>query len=76
MSNNIKLAKLLLEYLEKYPNQRFGQALVNLDVLILHWNDDKCQMDIQDPYYERDGVMLERAQKAFDKIANGEQEGI
>lgn len=35
---NLEIVDLIKQYLEKYPDQRFNQALVNLDIAITKHN--------------------------------------
>lgn len=47
---NITILRLLEEYLRHYPDMRFGQALVNLNIV----EKDK------DPFYDEPGDTIER----------------
>ena len=57
-----KYNKLILEILsklvEKYPDLRFGQILVNTDIIT--YKNDYDEMVPRDPYYEEPEVTLER----------------
>ena len=57
-----KYNKLILEILsklvEKYPDLRFGQILVNADIIT--YKNDYDEMVPRDPYYEEPEVTLER----------------
>lgn len=49
---NMEILRILKEYLENYPDMRFGQALMNLD--ILHYKNSKYEnsdsYNVQDPF--------------------------
>lgn len=57
---NLRLLEIIQAYLEKYPSLRFGQALINLN--ILEPTDDTNL--VKDPYYTEPMAMLERIQKS------------
>jgi hypothetical protein len=50
LKDNITILRLLEEYLRHYPDMRFGQALVNLNIV----EKDK------DPFYDEPASTLER----------------
>lgn len=49
---NMEIVEILTKYFEKYPDIRFGQALINLD--ILHYKNSKYEnidsYNVQDPF--------------------------
>ena len=49
---NIEILHLLGTYLEKNPDIRFGQALVDLNVLKYRSIDNGMNIKISDPYHE------------------------
>lgn len=53
---NLRLLEIIQDYLEKYPSLRFGQALINLNILEPTDNTDL----VKDPYYTEPMAMLER----------------
>ena len=57
-----KYNKLILETLskliDKYPDLRFGQILVNAEIIT--YKNDYDEMVPRDPYYEEPEVTLER----------------
>ena len=70
-----KYNKLILEILsklvEKYPDLRFGQILVNADIIT--YKNDYDEMVPRDPYYEEPEVTLERIKNnkfAFKELFN------
>lgn len=65
IQDNIKMAKLLLEYLEKYPEIRFAQALYNLN--ILDYEDDKLN------FYTADLTILNRVTEEFNSQLKDKQ---
>jgi hypothetical protein len=70
-----KYNKLILEILsklvEKYPDLRFGQILVNAEIIT--YKNDYDEMIPRDPYYEEPEVTLERMKNnkfAFKELFN------
>lgn len=59
-----KYNKLILERLsklvEKYPDLRFGQILVNSDVIQFTKDDKGFPLTVKDPYFEEPEVTWER----------------
>lgn len=53
---NLRLLEIIQDYLEKYPSLRFGQVLVNLN--ILEPTDNTAV--VKDPYYDEPMAMLDR----------------
>ena len=53
---NLRLLGIIQDYLEKYPSLRFGQALVNLNILEPTDNTSV----VKDPYYDEPIAMLDR----------------
>ena len=58
---NRRLIEILSNYLESYPDMRFGQALVNLK--ILKTRTDVDHFEIVDPFNEEPVDMLNRVIK-------------
>lgn len=58
---NRQLIEILSNYLESYPDMRFGQALVNLK--ILKTRTDVDHFEIVDPFNEEPVDMLNRVIK-------------
>lgn len=62
---NMEILRILKEYLENYPDMRFGQALMNLD--ILHYKNSKYEnsdsYNVQDPFNYESVDMLAYIQK-------------
>jgi hypothetical protein len=70
-----KYNKLILETLsklvDKYPDLRFGQILVNAEIIT--YKNDYDEMVPRDPYYEEPEVTLERMKNnkfAFKELFN------
>ena len=70
-----KYNKLILETLsklvEKYPDLRFGQILVNAEIIT--YKNDYDEMVPKDPYYEEPEVIWERMKNnkfAFKELFN------
>jgi hypothetical protein len=59
--NKLILAKLS-ELIHKYPDQRFGQLLVNSEVIKLISSDK--QLLAEDPFYEEPNVTLKRMENS------------
>ena len=57
-----EIMKLIEEYLEKNPNQRFGQALYNLGVNEDDgkWKPETGSIKLRDIFYDTDEEVLER----------------
>ena len=57
---NKEILKILEDYVNKYPDWRFGQILVNSNVVtIIHTSNGT----VCDPFYEESKVTLEKAIK-------------
>ena len=56
---NLRLLEIIQDYLEKYPSLRFGQVLVNLN--ILEPTDNTAV--VKDPYYDEPMAMLDRIKR-------------
>ena len=72
-----KYNKLILERLsklvDKYPDLRFGQILVNCDIIELVPDYNNTAMIALDPFYEEPEVTLERIKNnkfAFKELFN------
>ena len=68
---NRKIISKLTELVEKYPDLRFGQILVNADIIT--YKNDYDEMVPRDPYYEEPEVTLERIKNnkfAFKELFN------
>lgn len=55
---NERILKELKDYLERYPDIRFGQALINLNILEMTDDNDKPQ--IKDPFNEESITIYNR----------------
>lgn len=53
---NLRLLEIIQDYLEKYPSLRFGQALVNLNIL----EPTDNMTVVKDPFYDEPMAMLDR----------------
>ena len=58
---NRKILEILGEYVDKYPDWRFGQILVNSNVVTVIHTSNGTVCD--DPFYEESKVTLEKAIK-------------
>ena len=67
-----KIIKLLSDYLEKNPDQRFTQALFNLGINEFEETNTIVKRDVQpilrDVYNDEDEVVLERVTKGIRHI--------
>lgn len=63
-----EILKLISDYLEKYPNQRFGQALFNLGVNEFIDDNDHTNYRIRDIHGDSDEKILERVKKRFERL--------
>lgn len=59
LAHNLSILAMLKTYLEMYPDMRFGQALVNMDVLQYGEAEDSGSQVI-DPFYEESSVTRDR----------------
>jgi hypothetical protein len=74
MDGNIELNKAIIElmtvYLNKYPSQRFGQMLFNLD--INQFSDKNCPENasylLRDIYNDEDDDILKRVEERLKSI--------
>jgi hypothetical protein len=58
LAHNLSILAMLKTYLEMYPDMRFGQALVNMDVLVSGTSTDLGV--VQDPFYDESSVIRDR----------------
>lgn len=58
---NKEILKILEDYINKYPDWRFGQILVNSNVVTVIHTSKGTVCD--DPFYEESKVTLEKAIK-------------
>ena len=76
--SNLQILKELTEYFEKYPESRFGQALINLG-----FTDDRIDLELGKHYndlpYNAEGAhylaklrMAKEAQEQINQRAHGE----
>lgn len=68
---NTAIVRKLEELIEKYPDIRFGQLLVNCDIIELYHDYD--EMVAKDPFYEEPEVTWERVKNnkfAFKELYN------
>lgn len=56
---NLKIVDILAEQVERYPNLRFGQILINTNVL-KHYAMDPNGFQVFDPFYEESADTYER----------------
>jgi hypothetical protein len=56
LAHNLSILAMLKTYLEMYPDMRFGQALVNMDVILL---EPELGVAI-DPFYDESSATRER----------------
>lgn len=63
---NKEILRLLTNFLEDYPDNRFGQALVNLNI-VQPIDDSTYTLGVKDPFYDRPEDMLERVRKTLDR---------
>ena len=65
-----EIMKLIVEYLEKNPCQRFGQALYNLGVNEDDgkWKPDNGEIKLRDIFYDTDEAVLERIRARIKKF--------
>lgn len=66
---NIEILIKLLKLVKKHPDLRFGQILVNADIIKLVPSDNKLLAE--DPFYEEPEVILNRMSK--NKFVNYEK---
>lgn len=62
---NKTILKALTEYLTKNPEQRFGQALVNLDIALEEHEGGPIYNHVD--FYEESEDVLNRVKKAIDE---------
>lgn len=67
LESNLEILRRLETYLKTWPDMRFGQALINLDILtytdiVSEQNDGTAVLHsvIEDPFYEEPAAMLKR----------------
>ena len=68
---NRKIISKLTELVEKYPDLRFGQLLVNADIII--YKNDYDEMAIENPFYEESELTWKRMRDnkfAFKELYN------
>lgn len=68
---NRKIISKLTELVEKYPDLRFGQLLVNADIII--YKNDYDEMVIEDLFYEESELTWKRMKDnkfAFKELYN------
>ncbi len=68
---NRKIISKLTELVEKYPDLRFGQLLVNTDIII--YRNDYDEMVVEDPFYEESELTWKRMKDnkfAFKELYN------
>ena len=62
---NLEILSVLANFFVENPDQRFGQALANLDIII---KDPYDPPKVVDPYYMESKDILKRAKAASKKI--------
>ena len=67
-----KIIKLVSEYLAENPDQRFTQALFNLDINQFQKNHDlrNIQYKLRDPYNDLDKDVISRIEKRTENFGN------
>lgn len=67
-----KIIKLISEYLAENPDQRFTQALFNLDINQFQKNDDlrNIEYKLRDPYNDLDKDVISRIEKRIKAFRN------
>ncbi len=70
---NLEIVEILRAYFEKYPDQRFHQGLVNLDIVVRPEQvGDKSNLGVwRDEYNTEPKTLLGRIKLALSNIANG-----
>ncbi|MGX9985909.1 hypothetical protein [Soonwooa purpurea] len=66
---HVEIIELISEFLKKYPNQRFGQALFNLAVNEFK-NDAENEFQLRDIYNDSDDEILMRIKKQIETHFN------
>lgn len=69
---NLKIIDKLKELIIKYPDMRFGQILVNTDIIQVVSNESGIPV-IQDPFYEEPEITWKRVKNnkfAFKELYN------
>jgi len=64
---NSEILNRLYQYITDNPDIRLGQALVNLDVLVML----PGLQTYRDPFYEEPDIMLARVDEAIEKQSKG-----
>lgn len=70
---NVAIVEKLRELVNKYPDLRFGQILVNADIIELDLDPGTGVTSCRDPYYEEPEYMWERMKNnkfAFKELFN------
>lgn len=63
---NFQILNMLRTIIGKYPNIRFGQALVALDIIQLTRSSNGDTV-VRDPFYEESEVICQRCHGVYDK---------
>ena len=63
---NFQILNMLGVIIGKYPDIRFGQALVDLDIIQLTQSSNG-DMVVKDPFYEESEVACQRCHDVYDK---------
>jgi len=64
---NIKILALIADYLDKYPGQRFGQVLFNLDIIEFADKTDPSR-NLRDIYNDSNKEIIDRIKSTISKI--------
>lgn len=64
---NKKIIELISDYIEQYPEQRFGQILFNLDINQFV-NSKEYEPKIRDIYYDSNKEILDRIEKRINLL--------
>ena len=60
---NLQLLEILREQILKYPDQRFGQILINTEIVEMQYDYLNEHPIVKDPFYEESVDTLERITK-------------
>ena len=57
---NMEIVRLLVNYINDNPDQRFGQILRNVGVVVDYWNEQEMKKDWMNHFNEEPQAMLDR----------------
>jgi hypothetical protein len=61
-ASNLEIMNRISEYLSRHPNERFGQALVNLGIIVSCLDEDFARK-VDDPFYDESEETLKRIER-------------